>query len=328
MASSVYHKPSNKFQLAIQHGDVIWRGIIALMAIVVVITMLAIGWTLLRDSSESRDAFGFNFILPQANATWNPVTDKYSAFPIISGTLLTSVLAILIGAPLSIFIAIFLSELCPKWLRTPVNFMIEMLAAIPSVVLGLWGIFVFLPLVVRPLGEFLANTLGFIPLFAGPIPASGSSRLAAVMILTIMIIPTITAVTRDVLRAIPHTQREASLALGSTQWETIWQVLLPASMSGVLGAVILGLGRALGETLAVTMVIGNNTVESSGSLLKPGATLASTIANQFAEAVSSTHSSALIELGLILFVITLLLNMAARFLVYRVSRRVPAEARA
>lgn len=328
MATFSSPRKASGWQLWTEHGDLFWRVAIAAMAIIVVIIMLAIGWTVWRDSAEARQQLGLDFILPTSNATWNPVSDKFQAWPIISGTLVTSVLAILLGAPLSIFIAVFLSELCPGWLRTPVNFMIEMLAAIPSVVLGLWGIFVFLPIVVRPVGQFLALTLGFIPLFAGPIPASGSSRLAAVLILTIMIIPTITAVTRDVLRAIPDAQREASLALGSTQWETIWQVLLPASLSGVLGAVILGLGRALGETMAVTMVIGNNTVESSGSLLKPGATLASTIANQFAEAVSPVHTAALIELGLILFVITLLLNMAARFLVYQVQRKLPTEARA
>jgi phosphate transport system permease protein len=237
-------------------------------------------------------------------------------------------IAIVIATPVSVFIAVFLSELCPDRLRGPLNFMVEMLAAVPSVVYGLWGIFVFLPDVVTPVGQFLGSTLGFLPLFSGTIPASGTSRLGASLILTIMIIPTIAAVTRDVLQAIPRSQREASLALGSTRWEMIWQVLLPFGLSGILGAVILGLGRALGETMAVTMVIGNNTVEASGSLLKPGATLASVIANEFAEAVTKLHTSALIELGLILFVITLLLNMIARFLVWRVARRVPTEGRA
>ena len=325
---TIIRKKYGRFQQYIQHGDVLWRILLACIAILVLLIVLAIGWTVWRDSAASRQAFGASFFLPTGDAAWNPVTDTYNAWSIIVGTITTSVFAILLAAPLSIFIAIFLAELCPMWLRTPVNFVIEMLAAIPSVVLGLWGIFVFLPIVVVPLGQFLGNTLGFIPLFQGPIPASGTSRLAAILILTIMIIPTITALTRDVLRAIPDSQREASFALGSTQWETIWQVLLPASMSGILGAVILGLGRAIGETMAVTMVIGNNTVESSGSLLKPGATLASTIANQFAEAVSPMHSSALIELGLILFLITLGLNMGARLLVYQVQRRVPAEARA
>ncbi len=206
-----------------------------------------------------------------------------------------------------------------------------MLAAIPSVVYGLWGIFVFLPIVVTPVAEGLFNTLGVIPgigaLFAGPVPVSGASRLGAAFVLTIMIIPTITAVTRDVLLAIPNNQREASMALGSTQWETIWQVLLPYGLSGILGAVILGLGRALGETMAVTMVIGNS-IEGSASLLRPGYTMASIIANEFAEAVTQLHSQSLIEIGLVLFFMTLILNMIARFLVWSVARRTPQEARA
>jgi phosphate transport system permease protein len=209
--------------------------------------------------------------------------------------------------------------------------MVEMLAAIPSVVYGLWGIFVFLPKAVVPFGQALGAVFGPIPglgvLFTGPIPLSGDSRLAAATILTIMIIPTITAVTRDVLLAIPNHQREAALALGATQWETIWQVLLPYGLSGILGAAILGLGRALGETMAVTMVIGNS-LEGSPSLLKPGYTMASVLANEFSEAVSGLHVQALIEIGLVLFVMTLLLNMIARLLVWRVARRTPQEARA
>jgi phosphate transport system permease protein len=204
------------------------------------------------------------------------------------------------------------------------------LAAIPSVVYGLWGIFVFLPVVVTPVGNFLFVTAGKIPwigaLFAGPIPESGVSRLGAAFILTIMIIPTITAVSRDVLLSIPDSQREASLALGATKWESIWQVLLPYGNSGILGAVILGLGRALGETMAVTMVIGNS-IEGTISLLRPGYTMASIIANEFAEAVSVLHSQALIEVGLVLFFMTLILNMIARLLVWRVARRIPTEAR-
>jgi len=207
---------------------------------------------------------------------------------------------------------------------------VELLAAIPSVVYGLWGIFIFLPIVVTPVSNFLFETAGKIPgigvLFAGPVPESGVSRLGAAFILTIMIIPTITAVTRDVLLAIPDSQREASLALGATQWESIWKVLLPYGNSGILGATILGLGRALGETMAVTMVIGNS-IEGTLSLLRPGYTMASIIANEFAEAVTKLHSQALIEVGLILFVMTLVLNVVARFLVWSVARRIPTEAR-
>lgn len=313
---------------ALRHGDVPWSAIIVVMALFVLMVMLAIGWSVWHESAPSRAAFGFNFITPKTQSTWDPVNDRFEAWPIILGTLSTAMVAILLATPVSIFIAIFLAELCPGWLRMPLNFMVEMLAAVPSVVYGLWGIFVFLPLVVKPVGEFLGANLGFIPLFSGPIPASGISRLGAGLILTIMIVPTITAVTRDVLLAIPRAQREAALALGSTYWEMIWQVLLPYGLSGILGAVILGLGRALGETMAVTMVIGNNTIESSGSLLKPGATMASVIANEFAEAVTKLHTSALIELGLALFVMTLLLNIVARFLVWQVARQTPTEGRA
>jgi phosphate transport system permease protein len=210
------------------------------------------------------------------------------------------------------------------------GWLVELLAAIPSVVYGLWGIFVFLPKVVTPVGIFLGHALGKVPglgiLFAGSIPPSGSSRLAAAFILSIMIMPTITAVTRDVFQAIPRTQREASLALGATQWETIGKILIPYGLSGILGAVILGLGRALGETMAVTMVIGNS-IEGSPSLLRPGYTMSSIIANEFAEAVSNIHSGALVEIALVLFGLTLLLNIGARLLVWRVSRRNPQEAR-
>jgi phosphate transport system permease protein len=307
-----------------RHGDLPWTLLIIAMSVLILAVMLGIGWSVWHGSAASRAKFGWSFILPVTDASWDPVNDNFTAWPLITGTLSTALVAILLATPVSVFIAIFLAELCPSGLRTPLNFLVEMLAAIPSVVFGMWGLFTFLPTVVVPLGEFLGNTLGFIPLFKGPIPASGMSRLGAGLILAIMIIPTIAAVSRDVFGAIPRSQREAALALGSTRWETISEILLPYGLSGILGAVILGLGRALGETMAVTMVIGNNPVESSGSLLKPGATMASTIANEFAEAVSRQHTSALIELGLVLFVMTLLLNAAARFLVWRVSRRFAA----
>ena len=328
MATLIPKRNTGPIGRALRHGDIPWNVILIAMAGLVLALMLAIGWSVWSQSAASRQAFGLNFLAPTTDSAWDPVNDHFQAWPIIIGTLVTAVIAIVVATPVSLFIAIFLAELCPDRPRAPLNFMIEMLAAIPSVVFGLWGIFVFLPGVVKPVGEFLGRTLGFLPLFSGSIPASGTSRLGASLILAIMIMPTITAVSRDVLRAIPRAQREASLALGATHWEMIWQVLLPYGLSGILGAVILGLGRALGETMAVTMVIGNNTIEASGSLLKPGATLASVIANEFAEAVSRLHTSALIELGLILFVMTLALNLIARLLVWRVARRVPSEASA
>jgi phosphate transport system permease protein len=313
-----------------QHGDRPWQGIIILLSLLVIIIMLSIGGMLWIQSAGTRIKFGWSFLAPTANPNWDPVNNNFQAWPFLFGTLETSVFAILFALPIGLGIAIFLSELCPAWLRTPLSWMVELLAAIPSVVYGLWGIFVFLPKVVAPVGVFLGDTLGQVPflgsLFTGPIPASGASRLAASLILTIMIIPTIAAVSRDVFLAIPASQREASKALGATEWETIWQVLIPFGRSGILGAVILGLGRALGETMAVTMVIGNS-IQGGASLLQAGYTMASIIANEFAEAVSGLHTDSLIEIGLVLFIITLLLNVLARFLVWRVARQAPQQAR-
>lgn len=311
----------------LEHGDSIWRLVIIAMALLVLVLMVMIGWMLWSQSSQSRAAFGWKFILPSLDSSWDPVGGNFQAWPYIYGTLITSFFAILIAVPVSAGIAVFLAELCPAWLRAPLGWMIELLAAIPSVVYGLWGIFVFLPTVVKPVGDFLGNTLGQVPglawLLAGPMPESGASRLAAIFILAIMVTPTITAVTRDVLLAIPNNQREASLALGATQWETIWQVLLPYGLSGILGAVILGLGRALGETMAVTMVIGNSA--QGTSLIRPGYTMASIIANEFAEANTDLHLQALVEVGLVLFILTLLLNLVARFLVWQVARKAPTQ---
>jgi len=314
----------------IRHGDIPWQIILIAASILVMILVISIGMMLWNESGDARNMFGWRFLTPTSDASWDPVNDHFEAWPFIYGTLLTSLASIVMAVPISLGIAIFMSELCPEWLRLPLNWLVELLAAIPSVVYGLWGIFIFLPVVVTPVGNFLFETIGKIPLigalFAGPMPESGVSRLGAAFILTIMIVPTITAVTRDVLLSIPNSQREASLALGATKWESIWQVLLPYGNSGILGAVILGLGRALGETMAVTMVIGNS-IEGTLSLLRPGYTMASIIANEFAEAVSKLHSQALVEVGLVLFFMTLLLNIVARFLVWRVARRIPTEAR-
>jgi phosphate transport system permease protein len=321
----------NRIQRSTLYGDLPWKGILIFMSALVMVLVLAIGWQMWSDTADARNLFGWGFLKPTLDASWDPVNSEFQAWPFIYGTLVTSLAALLMAVPVSLGIAIFLAELCPMWLRVPLNWLVELLAAIPSVVYGLWGIFVFLPLVVTPVGQTLFDTLGHIPLlgvlFAGPVPQSGASRLGAAFILTIMVTPTITAITRDVLLSIPNAQREAALALGATQWESTWQVLLPYGLSGILGAVILGLGRALGETMAVTMVIGNS-IEGSLSLLRPGYTMASIIANEFAEAVTKLHSQALIEVGLVLFVITLILNMIARLLVWRVARRTPQEARA
>jgi phosphate transport system permease protein len=306
-----------------QHGDVLFKGIIGAATLLVLLLLVAIGYELWQNSALSRHAFGLSFIF---SSNWDPAISKsFGALPFIIGTLVTSLIALVIAIPVGLGAAIFLSELSPNFLRQPLGMLIELLAAVPSVVYGLWGLFVFIPAAVKPLAQGLSSSLGFLPIFTGPV--FGPSRLAAGLILAIMILPTITAISRDVFQAIPAAQREASLALGSTEWETIWQVLIPYGLSGLLGAIILGLGRALGETIAVTMVIGNNP-DLSASLLHPGYTMASLIANEFTEATYNLYLNALIEIGLILFVLTLVLNLVARLLIWRMGRRMKGEVRA
>lgn len=311
----------SEWKRRLQHGDVLYRGLTILGALSVLGIVVAIGYELWVNTPLPREKFGWSFL---TSIEWNPVTQEFGALPFIFGTIQTSLMALVFAVPVSLGIAIFLAELAPMWWRQPLGFIIELLAAVPSVVYGLWGLYVYLPVFVRPTAELLNSTLGFLPLFEGPI--YGPSRLAASLVLTIMILPTISAVSRDVLLAIPNSQREAALALGATKWEMIWQVLLPYGLSGILGAIILGLGRALGETIAVTMVIGNN-LDLSPSILHPGYTMASIIANEFAEATYDLYIQALIQIALVLFALTLILNSLARLLVWSVARRVPTEMR-
>jgi len=305
-----------------KHGDVLFRALTIFAALIVLATFVAIGYELWQSTPLSREKFGLGFL---TSDEWDPVQQQFGALPTIYGTLQTSILALLFALPIGLGIAIFLAELAPVWLRAPLGYVIELLAAVPSVVYGLWGLYVYLPVFVKPTAQALNASFGFLPFFQGPI--YGPSRFAAALILTIMILPTITALCRDVFLAIPSSQREAALALGATKWEMISQVLIPYGLSGILGAGILGLGRALGETVAVTMVIGNNR-DLSLSILHPGYTMASIIANEFAEATEPLYLQSLIEVGLVLFVITLILNMIARLLVWSVARRVPSEMRA
>ncbi len=317
----MYH-PLSRLRKFIQHGDRFYRILLIMASLLVVGLVLSIGYELWQNSTLSRQAFGWNFLI---TSTWDPaITDTFGALPFILGTLITSAIALLVAIPLGLGTAIFLAELAPAWLRGPLGFLAELLAAVPSVVYGLWGLFIFIPAFVQPSAKFLNHTLGFLPLFQGPV--FGPSRLAAGLLLAIMVFPTITAVSRDVLRAIPNNQREAAMAMGSTRWEMIYQVLLPYGISGLLGAIILGLGRALGETIAVTMVIGNN-LDLSASILHPGYTMASVIANEFTEATFDLYMHALIEIGLVLFVITLLINLVARLLIWRVAWRAKGEIR-
>lgn len=295
------------------HGDRPFSALVVVATLTVLAIVIAIGYELWRNSALARAAYGWPFLW---TTIWDPVFQQFGALPFILGTLQTSLLALLLAVPLSLGIAIFLSELAPAWLRAPLGFLVELLAAVPSVIYGLWGLYVFIPTIVHPAATLLNRGLGFLPLFAGPI--YGPSRLAASLILAIMITPTISAVSRDVFRAIPQSQREASLALGATQWETIWRVLIPYGLSGILGAVILGLGRALGETMAVTMVIGN-TNEMPVNLFAPANTMASVIANELAEATTTIHYSSLVGVGLVLFLVTTVINFIGTYIIKKMT---------
>jgi phosphate transport system permease protein len=297
-------------------GDRIYRVVITVFALCIPLLLALVAWELLSGGWPTFRKFGVDFL---TSSTWDPVAGEFGAAPAIYGTLVSSFLALLIAVPLALGVSIFLSELSPRWMRQPVGFLVDLLAAIPSVVYGLWGIFVLLPLLRDPVIPFLRDTLGLgmTPLFSGV--AYGPSILAAGLILAIMVLPYIASVSREVLLAVPRSQREAALALGATKWEMVRGAVLPYAKSGIMGGVILGLGRALGETMAVTMLIGNRH-EISASLLAPGYTMASLIANEFSEASSDAHLSALMAVGFALFAITVVVNAIARLLVRRVSR--------
>jgi phosphate transport system permease protein len=294
-------------------GDDCFRTLTRAAALTLLALVLAMVVVMARAALPSLRAFGWRFLV---TSTWDPVAEHFGALPLIYGTILSSLLALLIAVPLGLGAAVYLAELAPQWIRSPIAFLVEMLAAVPSVVYGLWGIFVLAPLLRNWVEPALGRTLGFLPLFQGP--PYGVGMLAAGIILAIMVLPFIIAVGREVLLAVPNTQREAALALGATRWETTRLAVLRYGKSGLVGAILLGLGRALGETMAVTMVIGNRP-EIAASLFAPGYTMASMIANEFTEATSDLYLSALIEVGLILFVVTVLVNALARLLVWSVG---------
>jgi phosphate transport system permease protein len=294
-------------------GDLVFRALTAAAAWslvgIIVSIVVVLGW----ESWGAIRKFGWDFLTSQK---WDPVTNEYGALPFIYGTLVSSLLALLQAVPLGIGTAIFLSEMAPAWVRNPVSFLVELLAAIPSVVYGLWGIFVLVPFVRGTVTPWLADTLGFLPFFQGP--SYGVGMLTASMILAIMIVPYITSVALEVFRTVPVAQREGALALGATRWEMIRMAVIPYGRIGVIGAVMLGLGRALGETMAVTMVIGNRP-EIAISFFAPASTMASVIANEFSEATSELYVQVLVEIGLVLLVVTMLVNLLARALVWRVG---------
>jgi phosphate transport system permease protein len=286
----------------------------------VLVLLSAVIISLIGGSLPALQTFGFGFLV---SSRWNPVTENFGALPAIYGTVLTSFIAMLIAVPIGLMIAFFLTELCPPWLRRPIGIAIELLAGIPSIIYGIWGLFVFAPFLQDTLQPFLINTLGNVPgigsLFAGP--PYGIGMLTAGLILSIMVLPFVTSISRDVFEAVPSVLKEAAYGLGCTTWEVVRQVVLPYARVGVIGGVMLGLGRALGETMAVTFVIGN-AHRIAASLLAPGTTISATIANEFTEAVGDLYTSALISLGLILFVITFLVLAIARYMLMRIERRI------
>lgn len=295
-------------------GDRVFTAVLTLAAAAIPVLLGFLVWELWTGSQLARERYGFAFAL---SSEWDPVFEKFGALPLIFGTLLSSALALLIAVPLSLGVAIYLVEFAPKFLRQPVAYVIGLLAAIPSVVYGLWGIFVLVPVLRTGVFPFLRDTLGFLPFFQGTI--YGPSVLSASIILAIMVMPYIMSVSREVLLAVPASQREAALALGATRWEAVISAVVPYARSGILGAIILGLGRALGETMAVTMLIGNRH-EIAASLFAPGYTMAAAIANEFAEAATDIHLSALTYVAFLLFVVTVLVNAGARLLIWRVAR--------
>ena len=301
-------------------ADGFFGGLMLACALSIIVIVLLILWVLIANSRLSLHAFGLGFFVHTA---WNPVVGDFGALPFIYGTLVTSILALCIAVPLAMCVAVFIMEICPKPLRGTVAFLTELLAAIPSVVYGLWAIFVLVPIVRDQLGPFLSKTLGWTGFFSGS--NFGEGILTGSIILSIMILPVISSITREVMSAVPISQKEGVLALGATRWEMVRIAVLRNARVGIVGGIILGLGRALGETMAVTMVIGNNP-QITKSLFAPGYTLASVIANEFTEATGDLYLSALIEIGLALFLVTIVVNTIARTLVWAVTRNNSAKA--
>jgi phosphate transport system permease protein len=306
---------ARKLVKLLRDGDQITHLVTLMFAGSVLLVTLFLVYELWIHSGPSRAKFGFHFL---TGRTWDPVTDQFGALPFIYGTVLTSFLALLISVPLGVGASIFLAELASPNLSNTCTFLVELLAAVPSVILGLLALFTLVPLMRQYVEPFLKHTLGFLPWFQGP--AYGVGYLTAGMILAIMTFPFIISISREALLAVPREQREAALALGATKWESTWQVVVPFARLGIIGSIFLALARALGETMAVTMVIGNDT-GIHASLLSPGYTIAAVIANQFSEATGDVYLSALIELGLVLFALTMVLNAAAQLLIIVTTRK-------
>jgi phosphate transport system permease protein len=303
-------------------GDRLYRGTLTVLALTLPLLLVTLLVELVTSAWPSIRRFGFSFLW---RSVWDPVAGVFGAAPMIFGTLASSLLALLIAVPLALGVAIYLTEFAPKWLRQPVAFLVELLAAIPSVVYGLWGVFVLIPFLRSYAVPPLRAVLGWTPFFQGVF--YGNSLLAGGVILAIMIVPYIAAVSREVLLAVPASQREAALGMGATRWEAVWTAVVPYGRAGLIGAMILGLGRALGETMAVTMLIGNRH-DIGLSVLQPAYTMAAAIANEFSEATTNLYLSALFEVGLVLFVVTVMVNALARLLIWQVARGTAVGSRA
>jgi len=305
-------------------GDTIFHGLTALFALLVLVILGGVLVSLLYGALPALEKFGFGFVF---NGAWNPVTENFGALAPIYGTLVTSLIAMLIGIPVAFGVALFITELCPKWLKRPLGTMIELLAAIPSIIYGIWGLFVLAPFIQEYVEPALIGTLGKIPgfglLFAGP--PLGIGVLTAGFILAIMVLPFIAAVMRDVFETVPPMLKESAYGIGATTTEVVWQVVLPYTRIGVVGGILLGLGRALGETMAVTFVIGNSH-HIHASILQPGTTISAALANEFTEAVGDLYQSSLIALGFILFVITCVVLAAAKLMLLRLQKGAGASA--
>jgi len=306
---------SRSFLSRLRNGDEIARLVTFLFAASVVLITVLLIYELWVGAALSRHKFGLVFFFTRV---WDPIAEQFGALPFIYGTLVTAAVSLLLAVPLGIGAAIFLAELAPQKLSDPLQFFIDLLAAIPSVIYGLLGVFIVIPMMREWVQPALKNTLGFLPLFRGPV--YGMGFLTAGIVLAIMVIPYIISVSREVLLSVPRDQREAALALGSTRWESTWKVVVPFAKTGIMGSIFLALARALGETMAVTMVIGNTPTISS-SLFSPGYSIAAVIANEFTEATGDMHLSALIELGLVLFLLTFILNGLARLLMLLTTQR-------
>ncbi len=303
------HRTQNQRNLP----DRLFRAGTFFFALLILLLAGVMVYQMIDGSSLSIREFGWKFV---TTSIWDPVHEEYGALPFVYGTIVSSLLALIIAVPLSIGVAVFLSELAPRWLEQVLSFMVELLAAIPSIVYGLWGIFVLVPWIREEVEPVLSEHLGFLPFFAGA--PYGFGMLAASLVLSVMIVPIIASISRDALRSVPRSQREAAYALGATKWESTMLVIKYAR-SGIFGAALLGLGRALGETMAVTMVIGNRPIISA-SLFDPGYTMASVLANEFTEATTDMYLNALVEIALLLFAITILVNILARLMIWTMTK--------